>query len=413
MSIKKEERINLLLVEDDIDFKTSLANRLAKNDCNVTAVGSAEEALELVDSDNFEVIVSDIKLGGIDGIEFLSRIKKINEDLPVILVTGYANLDTARQAVALNAYNYLLKPLENISDILIPIKNAVQSYKLKTENKILKEHYENIVTSVPDGILTINSSSLKVESANKTFLKMFKTDAKEVLNKKIDKIFDKEVYEKITYLMESLGLEGNALSFEWLTLGTNDKIFWADITLKRAIIGKKESILMVVSDITGLKHAEEAKKELEIQFIQMQKQESIGNLTGGIAHEFNNILSVILGHAQLSLSEDTTPEIKKSLAEIEKATMRGSSLVENMTAFASPNQPALIPQDIRESVDSVLQMQERQLRFQNIEIEKNYTNELVALFDSSQIEQALLNLLINSMHAIKPKGKGKISIDCS
>ncbi len=52
MSIKKEERINLLLVEDDIDFKTSLANRLAKNDCNVTAVGSAEEALELVDSDN-------------------------------------------------------------------------------------------------------------------------------------------------------------------------------------------------------------------------------------------------------------------------------------------------------------------------------------------------------------------------
>ena len=90
--------------------------------------------------------------------------------------------------------------------------------------------------------------------------------------------------------------------------------------------------------------------------------------------------------------------------------MRGSSLVENMTAFASPNQPALIPQDIRESADSVFQMQERQLRFQNIEIEKNYTNELVALFDSSQIEQVLLNLLINSMHAIKPKGKGKISI---
>jgi two-component system, cell cycle sensor histidine kinase and response regulator CckA len=410
LNIRKEERINLLLVEDDIDFKTSLANRLAKNDCNVTAVGSAEEALELVDTDNFEVIVSDIKLEGIDGIEFLSRIKKINEDLPVILVTGYANLDTARQAVALNAYNYLLKPLENISDILIPIKNAVQSYKLKIENRILKEHYENIVTSVPDGILTINSSTLKIESANKTFLKMFKTSEKEILNKKIDKIFDKEVYEKISYLMESLGLEGNAISFEWLTLGANDKIFWADITLKRAIIGKKESILMVVSDITELKHAEEAKKELEIQFIQMQKQESIGNLTGGIAHEFNNILSIILGHTQLSLSEDTTPEIKKSLAEIEKATMRGSSLVENMTAFASPSQPALIPQDIRESIDSVIQMQERQLRFQNIEIEKNYTNELVVLFDSSQIEQALLNLLINSMHAIKPKGRGKISI---
>jgi two-component system, cell cycle sensor histidine kinase and response regulator CckA len=413
LSIKKEERINLLLVEDDIDFKASLANRLAKNDCNVTAVGSAEEALELADSGNFEVIVSDIKLEGMDGIEFLSRIKKINEDIPVILVTGYANLDTARKAVALNAYNYLLKPLDNISDILIPIKNAVQSYKLRVENKTLKEHYENIVTSVPDGILTLNSSTHTVESANNTFLKMFNTSEKEVLNKKIDKIFDKEVYEKISYLMQSLGLEGNAISFEWLTLNKNDKIFWADIKLKRAIIGNKESILMVVSDITELKHSEETKKELEVQFIRMQKQESIGNLTGGIAHEFNNILSIILGHAQLSLSEDTTPEIKKSLAEIEKATMRGSSLVENMTAFASPSQPALIPQDIRGSIDSVLQMQERQLRFQNIEIEKNYSNELVASFDSSQIEQALLNLLINATHAIKPKGKGKILITVS
>ncbi|MBN2402230.1 MAG: response regulator [Spirochaetes bacterium] len=410
MSIKKEERVNLLLIEDDIDFKTSLANRLAKNDCNVTAVGSAEEALELVGSGNYEVIVSDIKLEGMDGLEFLSRIKKINEDLPVILVTGYANLDTARQAVALNAYNYLLKPLENISDILIPIKNAVQSYKLQIENKTLKEHYENIVTSVPDGILTINSSTLKIESVNKTFLKIFNTSEKEVLNKKIDKIFDKEVTDKIKYLMESLGLDGNALSFEWLTLNQNEKIFWANITLKRAVIGKKESILMVVSDITNLKRAEEDKKELEVQFIQMQKQETIGSLTGGIAHEFNNILSIILGHAQLSLSENASPELKKSLTEIEKATMRGSSLVENMTTFASPNQPALIPQDIRDSIDSVLQMQDRQLRFQNIEIEKNYSNELVALFDSGQMEQAILNLLINSMHAIKPKGKGKISI---
>jgi len=410
LSIKKEERINLLLVEDDIDFNASLANRLAKNDCNVTAVRSAEEALGLIDSCNFEVIVSDIKLEGMDGLEFLSRIKKINEDIPVILVTGYANLETARKAVALNAYNYLLKPLDNISDIIIPVRNAAQSYKLKFENKTLKEHYENIVTSVPDGILTINSSTLTVESANNTFIKMFNTSEKEVLNKKIDKIFDKEVHEKISYLMQSLGLEGNAISFEWLTLIKNDKIFWANITLKRAIIRNKESILMVVSDITELKRTEEARKELEVQFIQMQKQESIGNLTGGIAHEFNNILSIILGHTQLSLSEDTTPEIKKSLSEIEKATMRGSSLVENMTAFATPNQPALIPQDIRTSIDSVLQMQERQLRFQNIDIEKNYSNELVALFDSNQIEQALLNLLINAMHAIKPMGKGKISI---
>ncbi|MFH0974976.1 MAG: response regulator [Spirochaetota bacterium] len=410
MNIIKEEKVNLLLVEDDIDFRTSLAGRLSKKNCKVTAVASAEEALELVDEGKFDVIISDIKLEGMDGIEFLSRIKTIDDDLPVILVTGYANLESARQAVALNAYNYLLKPLDNISDILIPIKNAVQNYKLKVENKALREHYENIVTSVPDGILTIDSTNLKIESVNKTFLNFFKTSEKDVLNKRIDDVFDKEVSDKIEYLMQSLGLEGNAVSFEWLTIGSNDKIFWADITLKRAIIGKKESILMVVSDITELKQAEEEKKELEIQFIQMQKQESIGTLTGGIAHEFNNILSIILGHTQLSLSEDSLDEVRKSLAEIEKATMRGGALVENMNAYASPSQPALIPQNIRDVIDSTVQMQERQLRFQNVEVEKNYTNKFTAICDSSQMEQVFLNLLINSMHAIKPKVKGKITI---
>ncbi len=410
MDIHKEEKINLLLVEDDADFRNSLASRLSKKNCNVRPVESAEEALKELESDQFDVIVSDIMMGGMDGLTFLTRVKKINEDLPVILLTGYANLDTARKAVSLNAYDYLIKPLENISDLVSPVKNAVQNYKLKIENKILREHYENIVSSVPDGILTINSTSLKIESVNKTFLKMFSMKEKDVLNKNIDAIFDKEVYEKMTYLMESLGLEGNAISFEWMTIGESDKFFWSNITLKRAVIGKKVTILMVVSDITNLKQSEEERKNIEIQYIQMQKQESLGSLTGGIAHEFNNILSIILGHAQLSLTEDSINDIKKSLKEIEKASMRGGSLVENMTAYASPNQPALIPQDIREAIDSVIQLQENQLRFQNIEVKRDYANESVAIFDFGQMQQVFLNLLINSMHAIKPIGHGIISI---
>ncbi len=282
MNIDKEEKINLLLVEDDADFKKSLASRLSKRNYNVTAVESAEDALEQIESEIFEVIVSDIKLNGMDGLEFLSRVKKMDEDLPVILITGYANLETARKAVALNAYNYLIKPLSNISDLIIPINNAVSNYKLKQENKILKEHYENIVSSVPDGILTINTSFI-IESVNNAFLEMFKTTEQQILNKSIEEIFDEKISGHIKDVMDSLGFEGNSVRFEWTNTGKADHKLWTDITLKRAIIGKKESILMVVADITALKRAEEAKKNIEVQYIQMQKQESIGSLTHGIA----------------------------------------------------------------------------------------------------------------------------------
>ncbi|MBN2040904.1 MAG: response regulator [Spirochaetes bacterium] len=409
MTIKKDEKISLLLVEDDIDFRKSLSGRLARNNYNVTAVESAEQALVEINSEKFQVIVSDIMLTGMDGLEFLSRIKKLDEDLPVILLTGYANLETAKKAVELNAYSYLIKPLDNISDLLTPLTNAIQNYKLKKEHILLKEHFENIVTNVPDGILTLNTS-FEIESANKAFLKMFGLDEPEIINKHVEEIFDDKVTRNMEVVMKSIGLENNSVRFEWMTRSKGEEEFWADITLRRAIIGKKDSILMVVSDISAMKQAEEARKKIEIQFIQMQKQESLGSLTHGIAHEFNNILSIILGHAQLSMVEKVPEDVMQSLIEIEKASIRGSSLVENMTSFATPNLPEAKQQDIREVIDSAVGMQYRQLKLQNIEVEKDYTNEFRAFFDQGQIEQVFTNLLINAMHAIKPKGKGTIHI---
>ena len=128
MDIKKLEKINLLLIEDDDDFKSALVSRLVKRDFNVTAVVSAEEALDKLKHEKYDVVVSDIRLNGMNGMELLSKVKELNEDLPVIIITGYANLDTAREAVTLKAYDYLLKPLDNIEELI---------KKVKKENKDL------------------------------------------------------------------------------------------------------------------------------------------------------------------------------------------------------------------------------------------------------------------------------------
>ncbi len=155
---------------------------------------------------------------------------------------------------------------------------------------------------------------------------------------------------------------------------------------------------------------EKERKELQKQLYRSARLSAVGQLAAGIAHEFNNLLSVILGHTQLSLEEDSIDEIKQSLKEIEKTTKRGSGIVIKLAAFAKPKEPDFKSEDISRTIDEVLQMQKRQLLLENIKIERKYYSNSKVSFDRGQMEQVFLNLLINSMHAIKPKGKGKIVI---
>ena len=88
-------------------------------------------------------------------------------------------------------------------------------------------------------------------------------------------------------------------------------------------------------DITDRKQAEEEKKRLQDQLLQVQKLESIGRLAGGIAHDFNNMLSVILGHTEMAIEKfDPSDPIYEDLEEVKKAAQRSSNLTRQLLAFA-------------------------------------------------------------------------------
>ncbi len=139
MSEEKLENIKLLLIEDDEDFGNALVSRLGKRNFIVTTSLIAEDALEVMKEQTFDVIVSDITLPGMNGRDFLARVREMDRDIPVILVTGYASLESAQKAVSLNAADYLLKPLEGIEELLNPIYKAIHGYRLQRENKRLGE----------------------------------------------------------------------------------------------------------------------------------------------------------------------------------------------------------------------------------------------------------------------------------
>ncbi len=129
--------INLLLVDDEKPFVETMVKRLTKRDVNVIVAFSGQEALErLEEGNNIEVVMLDVKMPGIDGIETLRRIKSKYPLVEVIMLTGHATVESGIEGMKLGAFDYLMKPCE-IEQLIHKVKEAAER-KRKHEDKIIE-----------------------------------------------------------------------------------------------------------------------------------------------------------------------------------------------------------------------------------------------------------------------------------
>jgi DNA-binding NtrC family response regulator len=113
----------LLLVDDEERFRTTLSKLLGVRGIPVAAVGSGEEALAELRSKPYDVILLDVRMPGMNGVEVLAEIKKINPALEVIILTGHASVDAAADIMKLGGYDYLLKPC-SVDELMDKIDGA-------------------------------------------------------------------------------------------------------------------------------------------------------------------------------------------------------------------------------------------------------------------------------------------------
>ena len=127
---------NVLFVDDEVEFLDTLLKRMKKRDLRVSGVKSGEEALDFLDQNPTDVVVLDVKMPGMDGIQALKEIKKLHPLIEVVMLTGHASVEVAIQGMELGAFDYLMKPVD-IDDLLYKVQDA---YKKKAihEKKILR-----------------------------------------------------------------------------------------------------------------------------------------------------------------------------------------------------------------------------------------------------------------------------------
>ena len=205
-------------------------------------------------------------------------------------------------------------------------------------------------------------------------------------------------------------LRKKVLGFETVHQRKDGSTFPVEITANHLEFGGQEYSCAFSRDISELKRAEEEKATLELQLTQAQKMESIGRLAGGVAHDFNNMLSVILGYAELAKSQisDGAPVLNNVLA-IEKAAMRSRDTTRQLLAFSRKEIIEPKPMELNSLIKETQQIL---AKFIGEDIELSFyphKNLWKIKFDSSQIHQILVNLAVNARDAM-PEG-GKLTIE--
>lgn len=142
--------VKILIADDEKGIRDSLQLVLQEEGYNTTVVSNGIEALQLIEKNEYHLIISDIKMPGMDGMELLEKCSKISPDTYFIIMTAYASVETAISALRNGAYDYLLKPVE-FDDLLIRVKRLLDFKHLTDENKFLRQKissnadFENII----------------------------------------------------------------------------------------------------------------------------------------------------------------------------------------------------------------------------------------------------------------------------
>jgi DNA-binding NtrC family response regulator len=136
-------KVNVLLVDDEAPFVAALTRRLSKRDLDITAAFGGQEALDKLEkSVKYEVVILDVKMPGMDGIETLKRIKKSHPLVEVIMLTGHATVESAIEGMKLGAFDYLMKPCD-IDDLVSKVDEAAARKQIH-EEKIAQARIKEI-----------------------------------------------------------------------------------------------------------------------------------------------------------------------------------------------------------------------------------------------------------------------------
>lgn len=471
------EDYNILIVDDENIVISLILDALEDAGYNLFSASNGIDALEIIHENDIDLLVSDIRMSPMDGIELAESAKKFNKNLNVIFMTGYANLNSAKDAIKYGAVDYILKPFE-LSEIRSAIEKATTSIDItRTEKSSVNQldrlsdlnqnlyeagDQESLVTiSLRYSILQMNADygsllywDSKKESYNVASITNEITRVSELPSEIMKEIIKSSVLDSLKQPKIIPGIDNHPLFqklsdcqmkdqiFPWherlknssiaVSMVSNSKNDFGIITVgtKSSARGLRErdlkSLAITASNLAlsldnyflleETQQAYSKLKEMQDDTIQLEKMATRGAISSEIGHELNNFVGVVAGN--LSLMEHQLSI--KNYDNIDKYLRAMTDNIEKIKEFTSnlmnltPSASNRVTLNFSSMISEIIESLKPQKRFDGVSISLNMPEDAIYLeADNTHIQQLFYNLLNNAADATLEQETREITVTLS
>jgi len=401
----------ILLVDDEPDLREVLDISLSDIGYEVLTAENGTQALNILKEKNIPVVITDIKMPGIDGIELLRKIKNHNSEAEVIMLTGHGDLDLAIKSLKHEATDFITKPI-NDDALEIALVRAFEKISMRQK---LKEYdrnraiYDLFINELIQEDVMIIGADYRILDINETLLNKLGLERKEAVGR-----YCYEITHRLSVpcsgedhkcpLEETLTTRKPTTETHIHKDKDNNNIYYSISAYPYFENGEIIGAIELSRDITADINTRQA-------MMQKDKLASIGRLSAGVAHEINNPLTTILTTAML-IQEDINPDnpIYEELETITNETLRCRKIVASLLDFARQTKPAKKHHNINDIITECIRLTRKQAEFKDVQILEALSEKVPELLlDKEQIQQALINLILNASDATDPGGTITVS----
>ena len=404
----------ILLIDDETDILRVLSRSLKADGYEVLTADDGEEGLVLFDKEKPDIVLTDVKMPGMDGIEVLREIRQRSDDSEVIIVTGHGDIDTAIEALQFGASDFINKPVRDKALAVslqralerLEVKRQLKEYTLDLESKVDVATRElrrqssfqiKLIRSSNDGIVATNQD-LRVVIFNPGAENIFGYSQQEVINRMdLPDLLSPALAEDFREAMASKDAV-RELSWQETTIESRqgDPI---PVRFSGTILTEKGRRMGAVAFFQDLREI----KRLQQELVQSERLAAVGQTVAGLAHGIKNILHGLKGGSYLvdiGIKRNDTARLKNGWQSIKRNIDRTSELVMDLLTFSKERAPQYEDCFPNEVAADVVELLGENARSNGIELLLELDPAIGEVsMDPRTVHRILLNLMSNAIDA--------------
>ncbi|MFH1075585.1 MAG: response regulator [Pseudomonadota bacterium] len=395
------EKAQMLIIDDEPRILESLKILLEGKGHDVSIASNGLEGIKLLAGSHFALAIVDLVMPGEDGLVVMDYIKSNSPDTLVIVMTGHASLQSAIDSLRKGAYDYIVKPFDS-NTLETVVQRAIDQASLRHRLKLSEARHFNLFKECPEAIVI--DRDRKVFFANEAYFRLVGRKEKEIIGSDTLRFVEKKDRYKIQICKEqSIAAD---LSFK----RKDGTIRIAEVCVKGFSEDGADATVIFAHDITD-------RKRMEEELVKSEKLRAIGEMASGVTHDFNNVLTAIMGNTQLLLTQVRDKTLCRYLHNIELAAQDAAQTIkrlQNFNRIKSENDFELV--DVAQLAGDVINITEPRWNEQHQDNDKKAITMVTELLPvplvachPSEIREVITNLVFNAMEALSGRG-GSLAI---